>query len=178
MKTRKTFGSVRGSSIRNLQVGMSLLGVFALLSLGVLGSGCGGGGTGTNWFGSQCSSAVQGASVSGGDFSGCILNFDDLSETDFSDANFEGAELNNAYFWIGTYGADLEETQFNNVLANSVDFTGAYLLKADFRPLPHIVGNTYGGYTDLQWAVFDGAVLIEARMNGADLRGATFGARL
>ena len=45
---------------------------------------------------------------------------------------------------------------------------------ADFRPLPHQVGNTYGGYTDLQWAVFDGAVLIEARMNGADLRGATF----
>ena len=173
MKTRKTFDSVRGSSIRKLQGGMSLLAVFTLLFLGVLGSGCGGPGPG-GWYGSQCSSAVAGANVSGGDFSGCSLIGDDLSETDFSYADFEGAELINAYFWIGTYGADLEETQFNNVLANSVDFTEAYLLKADFRPLPHIVGNTYGGYTDLEWAVFNSARLVETRMNGASLRGASF----
>jgi len=173
MKTRKTFGSVRGSSIRKLQGGMSLLGVFALLSLGILAAGCGAVGPG-GWYGSQCSSAVQGATVQGGDFRGCILNGDDLSETDFTSADFEGAELNAADFWDGTYGAILEDTQFNNVSANSVEFTNAYMEGADFRPLPHIVGNTYGGYTDLQWAVFDGAVLIEARMNGADLRGASF----
>ncbi len=166
MKTRKTFDSVRGSSIRKLQGGMSLLAVFTLLSLGVLGSGCGAAGSG-GWYGSQCSSAVAGASVPGGDFSGCILNNVDLSETDFSYADFEGAELNGASFWIGTYGAVLEEAEFNNVLANSVDFTNAYLLKADFRPQPLV-----GGYTDLQWSVFAGAFLTEARMNEVDLRGA------
>ncbi len=165
MKTRKTFDSVRGSSIRKLQGGMSLLAVFTLLSLGVLGSGCGAAGSG-GWYGSQCSSAVAGASVPGGDFSGCILNNVDLSETDFSYADFEGAELNGASFWIGTYGAVLEEAKFNNVLADSVDFTDAYLLKADFRPQPLV-----GGYTDLQWSVFAGAVLTEARMNEVDLRG-------
>jgi len=166
MKTRKTFDSVRGSSIRKLQGGMSLLAVFTLLSLGVLGSGCGGPGPG-GWYGSQCSSAVAGASAQGGDFSGCVLNNADLSETDFSYADFEGAELNGASFWIGTYGAVLEEAEFNNVLANSVDFTNAYLLKADFRPQPLV-----GGYTDLQWSVFAGAVLTEAQMNDVDLRGA------
>ncbi|MEC9352817.1 MAG: pentapeptide repeat-containing protein [Planctomycetota bacterium] len=166
MKARKTFGSVRGSSIRKLQGGAYLFAVVALLSLGVLAGGCGGPGPG-GWYGSQCSSAVAGASAQGGDFSGCVLNNADLSETDFSYADFEGAELNGASFWIGTYGAVLEEAEFNNVLANSVDFTDAYLLKADFRPQPLV-----GGYTDLQWSVFVGAVLTEARMNEVDLRGA------
>ena len=170
MKTRETFGSGGGSSTRKLQGGAYLFAVATLLSLGVLAGGCGSVGPG-GWYGSQCSSAVAGADAQGGDFSGCVLNNADLSETDFSFADFEGAELNNASFWIGTYGAVLEETKFNNVLADSVDFTDAYLFKADFRPQPLV-----GGYTDLQWSVFAGAVLTEARMNEVDLRGADLSA--
>ena len=166
MKTRETFGSGGGSSTRKLHGGAYLCAVATLLSLGVLAGGCGSVGPG-GWYGSQCSSAVAGASAQGGDFSGCVLNNDDLSETEFTIADFEGAELNNASFWIGTYGAVLEEAKFNNVLAEGVDLTNAYLLKADFRPQPIV-----GGYTDLQWSVFVGAVLIEARMNEVDLRGA------
>ena len=139
MKTRKTFGSVRGSSIRKLQGGMSLLGVFTLLSLGVLGSGCGYGGyppsTGDGWSVSgapQCSDAIAGASVPGGNFAGCILNGENLSGTDFSSADFDGAELDDAKFWLGTYDAILVGTKFTNVKAANVDFTRADLTEADF----------------------------------------------
>ena len=133
MKTRKTFGSVRGSSIRNLQVGTSLLGVLALLSLGVLGSGCGGGGTGTNWFGSQCSSAVAGAIEPGEDFSNCDLSGDLLKDTDFSFANFYNAKLNNTKFWHTWWGYEystLIGTMFTNVEAQNVDFRWAKYCRA------------------------------------------------
>ena len=172
MKTRKTFDSVRDSSTRNQQGGMSLLAVFTLLFLVVLGSGCGYGGypasTGGGWSvpgAPQCSSAIAGASVPWGNFTGCILNGENLNETDFSYADFDGAELNNAKFWLGTYDAILVGTKFTNVEAEDVDFTNADLTEADFRPdIPN--------GTNLQWAAFVGAVLIEARMNEVDLRGA------
>jgi len=174
MKTRKTFDSVRDYSTRNQQGGMGLLAVFTLLSLGVLGSGCGYGGypasTGGGWSvagAPQCSNAIAGANVPGGNFAGCILNGENLNETDFSYADFDGAELNNAKFWLGTYDAILVGTKFTNVEAEDVDFTNADLTEADFR------SDTPNG-TNLQWAVFDGAILIEARMNEADLRGASF----
>ena len=169
MKTRKIFSSVRGSSIRELQGRMSLFGVFTLLSLGVLAGGCGGSGGGWYQASPQCSNAVAGANEPGGDFTGCVLNNATLNSTNFSLADFDGAELNGTKFYIPlSYGAQLVETKFTNVSANSVDFTMADLTEADFRPdIP------YG--TDLQWAVFDGATLNKARMDGeVDLRDASF----
>ena len=168
MKTRKTFDSVSGSSIRKLQGGMSLLAVFTLLLLGVLTSGCGGAGGGWYQSGPQCSSAVAGAYEPGGDFTDCILNNAILHSTDFSLADFDGAELNGAKFHIPfSYSSVLVGTMFTNVSAPSADFTIADLTDADFRPaIPN--------GTDLQWAVFDGATLDQARMNGVDLRDASF----
>ena len=168
MKTRKTFDSVRGSSIRKLKGGMSLLAVFTLLLLGVLTSGCGGAGGGWYQSGPQCSSAVAFAYEPGGDFTGCVLNNAILHSTDFSLADFDGAELNGAKFHIPfSYSSVLVGTMFTNVSATSVDFTIADLTEADFRP-------SIPNGTDLQWAVFDGATLDEARMNGVDLRDASF----
>ena len=169
MKTRKTFDSVSGSSIRKLQGGMSLLAVFTLLSLGALGSGCGGSGPG-GWYGSQCSKAVAGASEPGEDFSNCVLNAALLIGTDFSFADFDGAQLNNAKFWHPWYPYEFSTligTRFTNVEAQNVDFRFANLMQADFRP-------SFPGSTDLRWAVFDDANLYKANLNGANLEGAFF----